>query len=134
MEPVTADTVASLIRRYGEEPFTLLVNKLTAEAEKLLRSFGKRAVRGDEVYALFRRTDTFPAPMLLSNLPRPKWRVRFRAVFSKRSARPFFISGALLLIMSLFTFFPRYYLITGSVLLVLSVILRFFGKDIPMFE
>lgn len=127
MQAVTADEIAKLIRQYGSEPFTVVCNALTPEAEKLLSSFGKKVVRGDEIYALFIRTDTVPSPLICGEIPRRTVRGNLRRSFSKKNARPFFVSGLLLLVMSLFTFFPMYYLITGSVLLVSSVCIRAFG-------
>ena len=127
MEPVSADEVARLIRHYGEEPFTLLCNALSPEAEKLLASFGRRAVRGDEIYRLFSRTETTPAPLICGEIPRRTVKQKLRRTFAKSNARPFFVSGMMLLVMSLFTFFPTYYLISGSVLLVSSVFVRAIG-------
>ncbi len=127
MQPVSADAVAEMLRSYGGSAFGLLCNELTPEAEKLMRSFGKDAVTGDEVFALFERTGTTPSPLICGDLPRPKLRARLKRSFSKRNAKPFFVSGMLLLVMSLFTFFPLYYLISGSILLLTAVAVRAFG-------
>ncbi len=127
MQPVSADAAAFLIRRYGEEAFTLACNELSPEAEKLLSSFGRKAMRGDEIFALFERTQATPERLILGEIPRPKIKAKLRRSFSKKNARPFFTGGILLLIMSLFTFFPLYYLISGSVLLLSSVLIRFLG-------
>ena len=127
MQPLSADAAAALLREYGKEPFTLWCNDLTPEAEKLLFSFGKKTKKGDETYALFERTGTTPSPLICGELSRRTARTKFRAAFSKRNARPYFISGALLLVMSLFTFFPVYYLLSGGILLSCAVCVRFFG-------
>lgn len=127
MQPVSADAVAKLIRSYGEIPFTLLVNELTPEAERLLLSFGRKAVRGDEIFDLFERTATTPEKLICGEIPRPRARAKFRRIFAKRNARPFFVSGALLLLMSFFTFFPVYYIISGSILLFAAMAVRLLG-------
>lgn len=127
MQPLSADSAALLLRRHGSEEFTLACNSLTPEAEKLLFSFGKKTLRGDEVYALFKRTGTIPSPLICGELPRRSARETVRRAFSKQNARPFFVSGLLLLWMSLFSFFPLYYLISGSVLLAVSVFVRAIG-------
>lgn len=127
MQPVSADAVALLLRELGTEPFTLLCNALSPEAEKLLTSFGKKAIRCDEVYSLFARTNTMPDPLICGEIPRRTVKQKLHRTFGKRNARPFFVSGLLLLFMSLFTFFPIYYLVTGSILLVCAVSVRFFG-------
>ncbi len=127
MQPLSADAVAAILREYGEEPFTLWCNDLTSEAEKLLFSFGKKAEKGDAAYALFERTGTTPDPLICGELPRRTARTKLRVAFSKHNARPYFISGVFLLAMSLFTFFPVYYLISGGILLTCAVCVRIFG-------
>ena len=54
-------------------------------------------------------------------------KTRLRAAFAKRNARPFFVSGFLLLIMSLFVIYPVYYLVTGSVLMIAAIVVRATG-------
>lgn len=131
MQPCSADAVAALLKRYGTVPFTLVCNALTPEAEKLMRDFGREAQKGDAVFSLLERTQTYPQTLLLADLPRPKLKARLKRTFSKSNARPFFVSGVLLLGMSLFVIFPLYYLIAGSVLLSVSVLVRVFGyRDI----
>ena len=127
MQPLSADETARVIRAYGKEKLTILCNSLTPEAEKLSYSFGVKLMRKNEIYDLFTRTQTTPNPLILAELPRKSAKRTFRRIVSKKSARPFFTSGVLLLFMSLFTFFPIYYLISGCVLTVLAIIVRFFG-------
>ncbi len=126
MEPVSADGIAHLLRQYGSD-FTLLCNSLTADAENLLASFSVPALRGDDVYALFTRTQTTPDPLICGNIPRRTAKQKLHVTFSKKNSRTFFVSGLLLLIMSLFVFFPVYYIISGSVLLFCAITVRFFG-------
>lgn len=130
MEPVSADETARLIRTHGGS-FTLVCNALTAEAEKLISSFGIRTMRKDAVYDLFTRTGTTPDPLICGNLPRKSVRSKLRRSFSKANARPFLASGAVLLAMSLFTVFPVYYIIAGSVLLFTAIAVRLFGCAAP---
>lgn len=57
---------------------------------------------------------------------KPKLNARsfLKKVFSKTNAKKFFLAGILLSIMSFFTFYPTYYLILGTSLMITSVILR----------
>lgn len=127
LEPISADEIAKLIRRFGKTPFKIVCNSLSSEAEKLLTAFGIKAEHGDEIYNLFTRTGTLPAPLICGEIPRKTVKQKLRRSFSKTNARPFFISGILLLIMSFFTFFSAYYIITGSVLLFCSITVRLLG-------
>ena len=127
LQPVDADEVARLIRKHAGKPFTIVCNALTPEAEKLLSSFGLKAMRGDDIFSLFERTETIPDPLICGEIPRVTAKIKFRRAFGKSNARPFFVSGLLLLVMSLFAIFPLYYLITGSILLLCSIGVRAFG-------
>lgn len=127
MQPVSADAVAALLKDRRERPFAVACNDLSPEAETLLASFGKETMKGDEICALFERTDTVPTPLICGELPRKNVRKKLRAAFSKQNARPFFVSGIALLVMSLFVFYPVYYLITGSILLSAAIVVRAFG-------
>lgn len=122
LEPLSADRLASIIRARGEQ-FTLFCSELSPAAEKLTKTFPITVIRGDEVYRLLSETGELPE-RLLGTTPRPSRRERLRTLFTRNSAKPFFVSGALLLLMSLFTIFPVYYLAAGSLLLLLSVGLR----------
>ena len=122
LEPLSADRLASLIRARGEQ-FTLFCSELSPAAEKLTKTFPITVIRGDEVYRLLSETGELPE-RFLGTTPRPSRRERLRTLFTRNSAKPFFVSGALLLLMSLFTIFPVYYLTAGSLLLLLSIGLR----------
>lgn len=127
MQPLSADEVARILRAHGQKSVKILCNSLTPEAEKLAASFGIEIMRKNEIYSLFTRTETIPSPLILAELPRKSIKRTLRRIVSKKSARPFFTSGILLLIMSLFTFFSIYYLISGSVLTILAIFVRFIG-------
>ncbi len=125
MQPLSADAIAQLIKE--GEGFSLACNDLSPEAQKLAARFSVRCLKANEIYALFSRTEKMPSPLIRGNLSRRSARQKVRAFFCKLNARPYFISGILLLLMSLFTFFPVYYLVTGSILLLCAVTVRFFG-------
>lgn len=127
MEPLSADAVAALLKRYGEQPFILACNSLTPEAEKLLASFSRQILGGEETYALFSRTESIPEKLICGNIPRRTVKTRLHSALAKRNARPFFVSGVLLLIMSLFVIYPVYYLVTGSILMITAIVVRATG-------
>lgn len=127
LDPLPADEIARTIAACGRE-FLLLCNSLTPEAEKLLSAFSIERIEGDEVCALFTRTDTVPNPLICGTLTRSTPKMRLKRAFARSNARPFFVSGACLLVMSLFTFFPVYYLVSGGILLTCSAAVRLFGS------
>ncbi len=129
LQPLSADEAAKLLREYGEKNFTILCNRLSPEGEKLCRDFGISTLCAEQVFDLFIRTNTYPQTLICGEIPRKTAKTKFRAFFSKRNARPFFTSGILLLVMSLFTFFPIYYLLSGGALLITAILVRALGKE-----
>lgn len=127
MQPLSADTVALLLKQYKRQPFLLACNRLSPEAERLLASFAREWMDGEEVYDLLSRTQTIPGCMICGEIERKNLRSRLQRMVSKKNAYPFFVSGAGLLVMSLFVLFPAYYLISGCLLLLASVLTRAFG-------
>ncbi len=127
MQPVSADSIAQLLKRYGTRTFCIACNALTPEAEKLLATFSRTAMTQDDVYALLVRTQTLPEHYICGELPRKDLRRTLRRALSRRNAYPFFVSGAGLLVMSLFVIFPVYYLVSGSILLSAAILIRAFG-------
>ena len=97
MQPLSADEVARILRAHGQKSAKILCNSLTPEAEKLAASFGIEIMRKNEIYSLFTRTETIPSPLILAELPRKSIKRTLRRIVSKKSARPFFTSGILLL-------------------------------------
>lgn len=131
LEPVSADAVAALLKEYGSAPFMLACNTLSQEAAKLIRDFGKSVLLSEDVFALLERTGVMPETLICGSLPRKTARTKARLAFSKKNARPFFVSGVLLLVMSLFTIFPLYYLICGAILMSAAVFVRTLGYGGP---
>ena len=127
MEPVSADAAANVLKKYREEPFCIACKNVTPEAEKLLLSFGKETMRENDVYEVVKTGGCYPEKLICCDIPRKTVKTRLRVAFSKKYARPFFVSGLLLLIMSLFVLFPVYYLITGAALMITAVLVRAVG-------
>lgn len=127
LEPVPADDIAKLVRRFGTQKFTLLCKDVSQEAEKLLQSFGIKKMDADEIYDLFSRTDKYPKDLICGEVPKKSAKLKLKRAFSKSNARPFFVSAMFLLLMSLFTLFPVYYIISGSVLLFCAIAVRLLG-------
>lgn len=130
MQPLSADTVAGILRDVKEEKF-LLVNQLSPQSQELADLFSLPVLTGEEIFRLLERTDCIPQT-LICGTPRTKSAKRkLKLSFSRRNAHSFLTGGVLLLIMSLFVLYPVYYLVTGSLLLSIGLVVRFFGYRNP---
>lgn len=126
-EAVTADELSPVIRAEGEQK-TVLGASFTDEAQKLAAAFGVTLKDAAEVYTLVKESGCMPEALI--SPPEQKRGFRAKLAFRvRRSAwRGYLFSGAFLLLFSLFTIFPIYYVVSGGVLLAIAAAVRFFGK------
>lgn len=125
--PVTADEAANAARWKTSKRKILLCEKIEEEAALLCQKLGVEIVTGDGVYALVKTHEGMPEKFLGEELPENKRKRRLRICFAKSNGKRFFFGGALILLTSLITPFPYYYLLFGSVLLLASLFIRIFG-------
>lgn len=96
--------------------------------KKLAAAFGVTLKDAAEVYTLVKESGCMPEALI--SPPEQKRGFRAKLAFRvRRSAwRGYLFSGAFLLLFSLFTIFPVYYVVSGGVLLAIAAAVRFFGK------
>ena len=126
-EKVTADELSPLVRA-KEERKAVFAGAFTDEAKKLADSFGLRLVEAPEVYTLVKESGCMPDPLLAPPKPRGGFLQKLRAGVHRRAWRGYAFAGVSLLLFSLLTIFPVYYIVSGSILLTLALLVRFFGK------
>lgn len=126
-EKVTADELSPLVRA-KEERKAVFAGAFTEEAKKLAGSFGLRLIEAPEVYALVKESGCMPDPLLAPPGQRGSILQRLRAGIRRRAWRGYAFAGVSLLLFSLLTIFPVYYIVSGSLLLAAALLVRFFGK------
>lgn len=126
MHPLTEDDVARIIRRKGEKK-ALYCTAISPEAAYLAENFriGVRTIDG--VYADLKEKNLLPEKYVFEGAPKIGWRKKVRSRFTRKLCAPLFWSGAALLALSYFTFFPIYYIVSGSILLTLAAAAMAFG-------
>lgn len=82
----------------------------------------------DDVYSMLKEHDALPEKYIPAVEGKSKFFARIRAKFSRRLCLPCFWSGTALLFFSYFTYFPIYYIVSGSLLLALCAAAAIFGK------
>lgn len=127
LEKVTADELSPVIRAEGGAK-EVLAGAYTEEAQKLAGAFGVTLLSAPQVYALVAESGQMPEQLIAP--PQKKQRLRDKLQFRiRRDAwRGYAFSGAFLLLFSLLTVFPLYYIISGGILLGVAVLVRFLGK------
>ncbi len=125
--PASADDVATISRYKTGKQKHLLCNRIDEEAARLCAKLGIRLRLGESVYELLEKADALPETYVGEETQENKKERRLRLWFHKRNARRFVVGGALLLLSSLFTPFPYYYLVFSFLLLVAAALVRIFG-------
>lgn len=127
-EKITADILSPYIR--GEtDKIIFIALDFTAEAKKLANSFNLKLYDLTKIYDFLKKYHTIPTTFVEPPNTKKKFLQNVQLRFSKKSAKGYLFSGSFLLLFSLITIFPLYYIIFGSILLSIAVFVRFFGKS-----
>lgn len=126
-EYISSERLLSIYRLRTAKRKKILVNGLTESAKALAKRLNLSIVERQEVFALLKETETLP-DLSYAQKPRPKME-KYKIFVLKSNAKTFFTCGALVLGASLLTPFPYYYLVFGGTMMLVALLLRFFGKE-----
>lgn len=121
MQALSEDDVASVIKRKGEKK-KLYCSAVSPEAAYLAKNFCIEIVTIGDFYDLLKEKDLLPEKYIFEDAPKAGFMARIKSRFRKKLCAPLFWSGAALLGLSYFTFFPIYYIVSGSIMIVLSAV------------
>ena len=125
--PVTADEVATLSRLKTTKQRVLLCSEIEDAAARLCARLNVTVRTGEHVYNTIKTAQLLPQDYLGEEQPQNKRARRLRLCFAKSNAKRFLVGGLLVLLTSLITPFPYYYLITGTALVCTAIFIRVFG-------
>ena len=122
MHPLSADDIAKVIKYRFDGKKRIYCNSISPEAGALAEHFLIDVKKIDEIYALLKQKNLLPEKYAYEESGKIKLLTRIKSRFDKRLAPPLFWSGAGLIALSFLTFYPIYYIVSGSCLLILAVI------------
>lgn len=122
MQPITEDDVAVVIKFRTDSKKIIYCNKTSAEAGVLAQNFLIEIKQIDYIYTLLKDKDLLPEKYVYEGAKKIGAWKKIKARFSRKICAPLFWSGMALLALSYFTFFPVYYIVSGGIMLILSVI------------
>ncbi len=127
LEPVSADRIAPIVRAEGDKK-AIAAGVLTPDAESLALAFGIAVMNAEEIYALLKETGCLPEEYIAAAKKPKNIKEGLKRRIRKSSYKGYLLAGVMLLLFSLITFFPVYYIVSGSLMLATAVLVRFFGK------
>ncbi len=128
MQPLTEDDVARVIKSKTDGKKRIYCVRISPEAAALAGNFLIEVVCIDDVYSALKEKNLLPEKYVYEGGEKIKLSAKIKARFNRKLAAPLFWSGSGLLLLSYFTFFPLYYIISGSLLLILSAASLVVGK------
>ncbi len=122
MQPLCEDDVAAIIKTKTEKKKLLFCCAVAPEAAALAENFSIEIKQLDYVYALLEEKKLLPEKYIYEGAKKINVFKRIKMRFNRKICAPLFWSGAALLALSYFTFFPIYYIISGSIMLILAAV------------
>ncbi|MDE7452807.1 MAG: hypothetical protein K2N22_00175 [Clostridia bacterium] len=120
MQPLSEDDVAQVIKFSSENKKVIFCSKISPEAALLCENFLIEIRNIGSVYKLLKDNDLLPEKYIYEGAKKIGIFKKIKARFNRKLSAPLFWSGAGLLFLSYFTFFPVYYIISGGIMLILS--------------
>lgn len=121
MQPLSEDDIARAIKcDCGKKKKIIYCCRASHEAAALAESFLIDIRQIDGVYGLLKEKALLPEKYVYEGTKKIGFFKRIKARFTRKLCAPLFWSGAGLLFLSYFTFFPIYYIISGGIMLILS--------------
>ncbi len=127
LSPLSADEIPNLARLKTGKKKILLCSHIEEQAFSLCERLGIEVRTGEWVYTALKSRNALPKEYL-GDAQKPKT-VRRKLWFSKKNAKRFLISGALILLLAQLTPFSYYYLLLGGLLLCVYVFTRILGYE-----
>lgn len=126
-EPADRNALLTAIRHRTEKKKHFVCCTATQECARLAEETGIELICAEEIYGLLKEKDALPGKYLLEK-PKSGMFSKIKGGFSRRLCMPAFWSGAAMLFFSYFSFYPVYYIVSGSLLLVMCAAAAIFGK------
>ncbi len=127
MQPLSEDDVAQVIKFLCENKKVLFCSKISPEAAVLCENFLIEIRNIDSVFKMLKVNELLPEKYVYEGAKKIGIFKKIKSRFNRKLSAPLFWSGAGLLFLSYFTFFPVYYIISGGIMLILSAVALVFN-------
>ncbi len=128
LSPLSADEIPNLARLKTGKKKILLCSQIEEQAYALCKRLDIEVRTGEWVYKRLKTLGALPEEYL-GDTSSHKKRGRVKLWFSRKNAKRFLVSGALILLLARVSPFSIYYLLFGVTLLGVAVFTRIFGYE-----
>lgn len=130
-EPITKDELCDFYKRTDKNAKTLIFcSELSDQSKNFAQDFNERIIlqSAENLFALMKKVSFYPDVSKVPEKEKIKFSEILKSFLIKDNGKRFIGYGITLLIISLFAYFPIFYLLTGTILCVFGLIGRFWGK------
>ncbi len=119
MRALSEDDIAKIIKRGGEHKI-LYCTAISPEAAVLADNFLIEVRTIDRLFSELKDKDMLPEKYVFEGAPKASVLQKVKSRFKRKLCAPLFWSGTALLALSYFSFFPVYYIVSGSIMIILA--------------
>ena len=129
-EPLGVSEILSVYRNYGGEHKTVIFTaQKNPSVDKYMPSLiNLEIVTCGEIYSYMKKAQLFPEIDKVKTSTQKKYKIFFKNILAREKSKKFAFFGFSMLFFSLIVPFPLYYLIMGSLLLIVAFSCRIFGS------
>lgn len=129
LREVCPDDVLPILRQNRFVKRSICFDKISGDGEKFCKQNNVRLLDGFTLFSLAKEKNVLPQEYLSEEFFTKKKKNRFRLCFAKSNSRRFWVGGLFVLLSSLITPFPYYYLVVGFLLVGVAIFTRIFGGN-----
>ncbi len=127
--PLTCDDIAIFARGRGGKNAVLMCCTLTPEAANFAADLNVKTTCIGDIYKLLKEKELLPSKYAYETSAKKSTVKKIKKRFNRRLCPSLFFSGFFLLLYSFFSFYPIWYVVTGSILTVLSATCLFINDS-----
>lgn len=128
LKQLSPDDIAEVIKWDSDKSKVLYCNSVSGEASDLAADFNISVVGATQTFNLLKQKNLLPEQYKFGGKQKPNVFQRVRSRLTRKRSLQLFRCGLVLILFSFFTFFPVYYIVSGSILLALAAVCLVFGK------
>ena len=126
LQPIAPDCLLPIFQPPTQNK-KVICNSLSPESKTLCERLGVQVIEGVEFFQIAKEKNCLPTEYVSEEFFTQKKKERLKMYFAKSNSRRFFVGGTLVLLSSLITPFPYYYLVVGFLLMGIALFTRIFG-------
>ncbi|MBO4963106.1 MAG: hypothetical protein J6C97_04940 [Clostridia bacterium] len=131
IDSITKNEIISVLKQTPTGYKTAIISTALQEESKTLCKILQdkiTLVSVDSVYKFLKENQMLPTVSFTLTPKKVKLKILLKECFNKKRCTHFFYVGTIMLVFSLFVFYPKYYLIMGTLFCTYGLICLFYGK------